>query len=258
MNRMLRPLVAVGFVAAATAVFSQGCADNNSSLFIVGVEYDKPPTCVVTADPTQEELGYGILDVAFRSDYQAWLLVGNQFTPRGSKQTLRTETTRINLRGAEVTLTNSDGSALKDGNTTVGQFSVYGSGYADSSTSEEPGWGLFAADLIPSSVGDILAKPFNGKPGGINTVVATVRVFGNTLGNTSVTSGELSFPIQVCYGCLVQYPLEALVFPTNGGTPTCSAGSTDIPVPGCRVGQDDTVDCRSCQQLSICQTLQTQ
>jgi hypothetical protein len=235
MNRILRLLVTGGLLTAGSIGSATGCADNNSTLFIAGVLYPKAPTCTVTNDPTSEILGSGTLDVAFRTDYQAWLLVGNQFAPRGSKQNLRTETTRIILTGAEVSLAKSSGEAIKGGD-----FSVYGSGFVDSSLSEEPGFGLFEADLIPSTIGATLAAPLIGTAK-INAVVATVKVFGNTLGGQSVESAPLTYPIQVCYGCLVQYPLAAL-----DATNQCLTNSTDAPIPGCRLGQDDYVDCRLC------------
>ncbi len=90
MNSMLRPFVAGAFAALGAAVLTPACADNNSSLVIVGVLYDPPPQCVVRPDPTSTMLGGGTLDLAFIKSYEAALLVGNQMTSRGSKQTLRT------------------------------------------------------------------------------------------------------------------------------------------------------------------------
>jgi hypothetical protein len=241
MNRTLRSLVAGSFIAAATTIFTSACVDNNATMFIVGVLYRVAPGCTVTNDPNNTFLGSGILDVAFTKSYQATLLVGNQYTTRGNKQNLKVETTRVNLKGAEVTLKDSQGNE-------TAKFSVYGSGFADSSKGEDPGYGIFDADLIPESIGQALADQLGKNRDARTQVVASVRVFGDSLGNQSVTSGELSYPIDICYGCLVTYPLTAV-----NGKNECVATATEVPVTGCRLGQDDPIDCRSCKATySVC------
>ena len=235
MNRMLRSLLASGFVAAGLALFTPSCSDNNSSLFITNVLYPPPPQCTIQADLTSVSLGSGTLDLEFTKSYKAALLVGNQLTSRGSKQTLRTETSRVTLRGAEITLTTAQGQELF-------KFSVNGTGFVDVSRGEDSGFGLFGAELIPASIGEQLTGLLGIPPGGSSQVVALVRVFGSTLGNQELTSSELSFPITVCTGCLIEYPLAAIV-PSSG---ECATGVTELPVPGCRPGQDDKIDCRSC------------
>jgi hypothetical protein len=236
MNRMLRSLLAGGVATAGLAIFTASCSDNNSSLFITGVLYSTPPQCVLTADLAETTLGSGTLDLAFTRSYSASLLVGNQLTSRGSKQTLRTETQRVTLRGAEINLTDSTGNSLF-------KFSVNGTGFVDVSRGEDSGFGIFGAELIPASIGEQLVKTLGISPGGSGQVIALTRVFGSTLGNQELTSSELSFPITVCTGCLIQFPLVALT-PTD--PQICIRGATELPIPGCRVGQDDPIDCRSC------------
>jgi hypothetical protein len=232
MNRMVRSLLAGGYATAALAIFTSSCSDNNSSLFITGVMALTPPDCVATPDLTATLLGQGVLDLAFTKSYSAALLVGNQLTSRGSKQTLRTETSRISLRGAEINLTDSKGNTLAN-------FSVNGTGFVDVSRGEDAALGIFGAELIPASVGEKLTPV---PAGGSNQVIALVRVFGQTLGNQDISSSELSFPITYCNGCLIDYPLTA-ISPTDK---TCVGGVNDLPIPGCRPGQDDLIDCRSC------------
>jgi hypothetical protein len=245
---MLRSLVAGAFAAAGVGALTPACSDNNSSLFITAVLYDKAPTCVLTPDPTAEVLGGGVLDLAFTSSYQASLLVGNQLTSRGSKSTLRTETSRVTLRGAEIKLTDSQGNTLYN-------FSVNGTGFVDVSRGEDSGFGIFDAQLIPAPIGtELIGKlrhlkemPGADSLGTSDQVIALVRVFGNTLGNEDITSSELSFPITYCEGCLINFPLEALD-PANSYS--CTQGTQDVPQGGCRLGQDDPVDCRTCAATS--------
>jgi hypothetical protein len=256
---MLRSLVVGAFATVGVAVLAPACADNNSSLFISGVLYDQAPACTVSADLTQPMLGGGTLDLAFRKTYEASLLVGNQLAARGSKETLRAETSRVTLRGAEITLTSSTGAQLN-------RFSVNGTGFVDVSRGEDSGLGIFDAELIPASIGSQLLDRLNqlkSMTGSMSQetsdlVVAHVRVFGDTLGNEDLTSSELSFPITYCEGCLIVYPLAALSIGKDGQQ-HCQNMLTDLPQPGCRPGQDDPVDCRSCSATnSLCDTIPSQ
>jgi hypothetical protein len=246
MNRLFRSLTVGVLAAAGSAVLTPGCADNNSSLFITAVLYDKAPTCTVLPDPTAVVLGTGVIDLAFTKSYEASLLVGNQLTSRGSKETLRTETSRVTLRGAEINITDSTDHTLY-------KFSVNGTGFVDVSRGEDSGFGIFDAELIPAQIGEQLLGRLNTlkqQTGSTSIqtsdeVIAQVRVFGNTLGNTDITSSVLSFPIKYCEGCLIDFPLEA-IGTDKLGRDVCANALTDQPQPGCRVGQDDPIDCRSC------------
>jgi hypothetical protein len=252
MNRMLRPFIAGGVIAAAAAT-AAGCADNNSTLFVYGVLATKAPDCSVTADPGSMMFGDGSLDVAIGSGYWAWLLVGNQYSPRGAKQQLKTETTRVTLTGAEVTLTSaSTGQVITCPSTKNcgGPFSVYGSGFASSSKSEDPGWGAIEVQLLPDAVSAFFrtdpSSPI-GKPGEARTtIVASVRVYGKTLGGQDVESGAFTYPIQVCNGCSILYGDYDLV------TEQCLSKAGMTPVLPCRVGQDSSIPCSSCVGIPIC------
>jgi hypothetical protein len=240
MSRFQRKILAGLVLSGVGIVASAGCADNDSSLFIAGVLAPQPPDCSVTADPTSTMEGGGTLDVLFSYEFRAWLLVGNQLTARGRKQQVRTETARINLRGAEITLTDSGGGEM-------GSFTVPGTGFVTISRSEDPGYGAFLATLIPPNFGSSLGSALVGAPGGsYQTVVANVRVFGDTLGGEEIESAELSYPIRVCYGCTVSYPAEAL----SGDQ--CNVGTSDEKP--CFAGQG-AIDCRACSQYDVCNTV---
>jgi hypothetical protein len=241
MNRMTRFLVA-GTVAAAASISASGCVDNNETLFINGVLALTPPSCVYDPDPTQPILIQGTLDVLFKHSYSAGILVGNQYTPRGVKQNLKAESTRITLRGAEVTLTDSLGAQVQcQGNPNCGSFTVYGTGFVDTNRAEEPAWGFFGAELIPQSVGKFIHDGMTAANLVTKTVYASVRVFGESLGGQEVTSSELTFPIKLCTGCLIDFPLVAL----EGGHCVVSASNLPTEKP-CTKGQDELVDCRYC------------
>jgi hypothetical protein len=220
------------------------CADNNSSLFVSGVMALDRTTCTAKPDNTAVLLPGGIMDVAFTTSYQAFVLVGNQLTQRGSREQLRTETSRVVLRGAEVTLTTLDGKKL-------GNYSTVASGFVNAASGDVPAYAAVAVDIIPSALGSSDAVKNAG------TVLAKIRVFGDTLGNTPVTSSELDFPIRVCNGCLVSYPTEA-ADPTSAGggymcTTAASTTQTSEEASPCIVGQDSTFPCTVCSgAMTLC------
>jgi hypothetical protein len=242
MSRTLRSFFIASLVACLGAGGTSACADNDSSLFIDGVLVPQPPDCTVIGDPTQPIQFNGVLDLALRFNYSAALLVGNQLTPRGDKQNLKIETTRVNLRGAEITITDSSGATIKS-------FSIGGTGFVDSNTGETPGWGIFSTDLIPGPVGVTLLKDLAF--GQSKTYYTKSQVFGDTLGGTSLTSGFLTYPIEVCNGCLIQYPSVAI--DKASGVNKCEASTDTAPTPGCFPGQDGPVDCRNCAStVAVC------
>jgi hypothetical protein len=104
--------------------------------------------------------------------------------------------------------------------------------------------------IIPASIGVDLRESLEGEGLGSSvTVVAEVRVFGHTLGGDEIESAIFNFPIDVCYGCLVAFPLEAV---ENGSCLNATEAAPDFD--GCRAGQDDPIDCRACvvSQPDVC------
>ncbi len=82
--------------------------------------------------------------------------------------------------------------------------------------------------------------------------MARVVVSGTTLDGARVKSPAFSFPIAVCTGCLVDYPLGADDPALPGYQCTVGDSATSIDWP-CRKGQDDLVDCRLCGGIPLCQ-----
>src|SRR4051812_32885375 len=120
------------------------CADNNSSVFVVGVIAVDRTTCIAKPDNTANLLPGGVMDVAFVGSYTGVLLVGNQLTERGSREQLRTETSRVTLRGAEVTLTTLDGKVL-------GNYSTVGTGAVNAASGDVPSYAAMSVNIIPSA-----------------------------------------------------------------------------------------------------------
>jgi hypothetical protein len=216
-----------------------GCADNDSSLYIEGVLAPDAPACEFNPDPGSKKLFSGVLDLAFRTKYEGVVLVGNQLAPRGDKKQLRTETSGLQIRGSEVELSMQD--------QVLDRFSVNGGGFIDTSRAETPGFGLASVTMIPASRGAKLAEQLQGNPSAYRTLIATIRVYGDTLGGIEVTSGDFTFAIDVCWGCLIEYPLEAVVDPADGtGGLVCGGAAEGVTSDQCLRGQDLPIDCRTC------------
>lgn len=235
MRRLISKALMIGIVGTLATGLAPGCADNDSILFVRAVLKAEAPSCIVKPDPSAMFLGGGVIDNAFRDDYWAALLVGNQMARRGKKDLLRTESSRVVLHGAEVRL-------LNDQEATLAEFTVPGSGFVDPGTGDDPGYGILATQLVPSG----LSLPGN------TLVVSEVRVFGESLGGEEIESATLRFPIIICTGCLISYPQSA----DDAAQPGYQCVSTeetteDLP---CHVGQDDPIDCRLCADMPICQS----
>lgn len=207
--------------------------------------------CTVDNSPSSLFITEGTLDLAFRTEYTAALLVGNQLVARGNSSQLRTETSRVELQGAEV--------RLEDGTTRVwGPFTVPGSGFIDPANGATPSYGLTETILVGSSYGAELAKELR-QTLAVRRFTSVVKVLGKTLGGTPVESGEWRFPLTICYACLVGFPPEAN--DPKLSRPNCDlpAGTGTTVAAPCALGQDDTVDCRVCKtsvsptDIGLCQ-----
>jgi hypothetical protein len=237
----LLALVAPCLVAAALP----SCATNDSLMFIVGVAVRKSGACSIKPDLSGSILAKGAMDRQFASEYVAGLLVGNQITQRGSRERVRTETSRVALKGAEVKLESAKGESLAPA------FSTIGTGFVNASDGTDAAPAAMFATLIPASVAPTLPR---------GTVVAKVRVFGTTLGGEDVESSELLFPIEVCDGCMVSFPASSRDL-TAGGTDYQCKQATDATTmvtvgdAPCDPGIDFPVDCTTCSGVyEACQS----
>ena len=175
-------------------------------------------------------LAGGVLDTSFANDtggaYIAALLIGNQLARVGNADQVRTETARITLRGAVVEV--RDPSQGEDA-TPITEYTTDGTGFVDPSSGTNPGYGLMFVELIPP-----------GLALSISRVTVAVRVFGDTLGGDEIESNQLTFPISLCTGCLID-------FTHSDSTGTClPADETTNSATPCRMGQDDLVPCETC------------
>jgi hypothetical protein len=235
--------IAIGAVVVATA-----CVHDDQTLFIRSVQA-APQTvvnnqCIYTPDPTQPVLSNGIVDDAFTDSYFGWMLLGDQMIPQGNPNAPTTETSRIEVEGVIVRITDILGNQL-DNYTRAGAATV------DPSSGTTPGWAVLGAEIVSPKA--IAAAVGNG--GEPVRVITYIKAFGHTLGGTYIESNEFQFPVDICKGCLVIFPagssdptLQALC----GGQPNCKAPATGVVTTQCYLGQDQAIDCRQCGGIGIC------
>ncbi len=244
MKRIVARIGATLVLAGAGGLLasSSGCADNESSLFVRGVMLVDPKTCVVTPDPEGVFIAGGRLDAAISLGYTGALLVGNQLVPRGDGENLRTETSRVELYAADVSIQSLGGSVVQRGDGSAAEYSVPITGFVDPGSDADPGYGIAFVLLIDAATAKDLQATV-AATGLVQELVASVIVRGHTLGGNELETPEYQFPISVCSGCLVTFPGEA-DDPANPG-PDCLLRS-NVEQTACLLGQDSAVDCRLC------------
>jgi hypothetical protein len=238
----LRNSLSVLGVATLCGLVTAGCEDNTSMLFIKGVLATEVTNCVAKPESAAVIRTGGRLDVSLANGYVAALLVGSQLTQRGSREQLRTETARLTLEGAEVTLNDGRGNLLDIG---TNPFTTLGTGFVDPAGGTQPGFGAIFVDVIPAAVKDALLASLGGE----GVVQAKIRVFGTTLGGQSIESGDYTYSIEVCNGCLINYPVTA---DSSGGVGDYECGGTAAASTEtlCGLGQDLMAPCTLCAGAS--------
>lgn len=219
MGQSLQRAVAFLVLVASGGVLASSCAVNESSLFIRGCLEFPADTCVVTPDVSATEIFSGNLDPAQGVGYSGALIVGNQLVARGAPAQVRTETSRIQIQSAVVTIYDSTAA------TVYRTYTVPASGFADPGTSTQPGFG---AVLV------LLVDPLTASEHVGETVVSGVVIKGHTLGGLDLESGEWRFPVNILH---------------RGGlcdlTPCYPGAAPDAMIPTtCHPGFDSITDCR--------------
>ena len=224
--------IAAGALLSCAALSMAGCAENESSLFVIGVFAIGETQCLAEPDSSAVLLSAGVVDRLLANGYQAAFLVGSHLTEQGSREKIRTETSRLHIQGAHVTIYNTAGAeiAVPDAAAT---------GLVHPASGTDPGLAAVFAQLIrPADFGAL------GAPG---QIIVRVRFFGRTLGGQEIESGDYDFPVRVCDGCLISYPSEAADPTAPPGQYLCDPGvqiSTETVI--CNVGQDASLPCTAC------------
>lgn len=97
--------------------------------------------------------------------------------------------------------------------------------------------------LIHDNVGQQLAAAID-RQGTVVPMMIRLEILGETLSGDPIVSNLFTYPIEVCRGCLLEFPAEADDPDLPGRD--CSFSTGELPADPCRFGQDDLIDCRSC------------
>jgi hypothetical protein len=250
MNRVLgRCLAGLVIATGALAVVTSACVHDDSSFFVQAAIYPQPQgsgTCTYTANPSQNFISHGTLDVAFARQYRAVFLLANQLVAQSNPNQVQTETANINVQGAIVRDTDAAGNQLD-------KFTSLTSGTVYAAVGGTPGYSAIDATVVsPTAAG----AAGNGK-----TVVAYIKFYGHTLGGQYIESNEFEYPVDICNGCLIQFSAADINtcyqnIPNcegavgDGGTASTSTGGSQA-VP-CHLGQDTLIDCSQCLLYPAC------
>jgi hypothetical protein len=149
------------------------------------------------------------MDVGIIGTYGCNLLLGNQLAPRGN-DSLRTETSRIQIYAFDVTVTDIAGAV-------VGEFSSPAAGFVDPGQAPSAGYGAVGATLIDFNTAKLMADRGDAE-GRVQPVLSTVIARGRTLGGTEVESAPWSFPLEICRNCACDpqcsLPVDAELLPS--------------------------------------------
>jgi hypothetical protein len=213
-----------------------GCVENEQTFFIEHVKKQpEGPDCTVTAGDAY--IFRGGLDVFFDSPYIASVLVTNHIASRESYESGRAESSGIYIDYAEsYVLVNGE---------LVGERAREPLEHYLEPESSKP----IAVTMIPYGALYDLQVELNCPPLGIPTptafrpepALAVVRLFGHTAGGKEVQTQELSFPIEYCCGCLINW---------NNCRDECSKFCEDLETvnglcyPGVANGTSALPDCR--------------
>ncbi|MEO6420576.1 MAG: hypothetical protein ABIP39_14275, partial [Polyangiaceae bacterium] len=170
-----------------------------------------------------------------------------QLIAQGNHDLLRTETANVTLQGAIVRVTDASGTEIKS-------FTSLSSGFVAPGNGTTASFGSIAVTLIDPATSDLLRSTLPAH--GSKLLVAYFKIFGQTLGGTSVETDEFQFPINVCNGCLVVFPAgsqdEALFAVEKKPNCKSATAATTMMATPCVIGQDVPIDCRTCQGLAVC------
>jgi hypothetical protein len=201
------------------------------NLFIRGVlvpplRVPETSPCVYASDPNSYDLAVGRLDMALTSRYAPTLLIGNATGADGG-----TDIARMALTGVDVHITDLGGAAIADVHDDA-------SGFVDGASGGSPAYAILQATLLDENA----VRAATASTARVR-VLAHVTALAKDLDGSAVRSTPFDFPIDLCRGCLVVTP----------PAPATCAQPPDprVPVP-CVVGQDQIVDCRSCQSNPAC------
>jgi hypothetical protein len=245
----IRKAIARLVVAGSVLLVLASCLEDAPALFIVhNMNFDQA-TCEGISASTQSFRSNGFMDLTIARTYVMFPKVDNLMSPSGASSLGgggvggAFEGNRVTLSHALVGFTTPAGfdvpmprnleipisGTLEPGSTLLGEIPVI----------NEPLGVQLAASTQLDDRGEQVP------------IEVSVQYFGLTTSGTEVESNVFTFPMNLCMGCLLDFPLEAA--DPLAEPPNCRGilidelyEVADIDC-GCHPGQDEALDCRCCR-----------
>ena len=238
------------FLLAVSLLFMSGCLEETPALFIVSNSALSSSCQPVASTDISAIVSRGVMDLTVATTYHMFPNVENLMESSGSSSLggglSGTEGNRVTLQRADVTFVPEESLSVAMPNRTI----------PISGTLEPGGRGVVELEVIHDILGDSLSgDPRLRDRGSTVFVEVHVQFIGVTTSGTSVESNLFTFPMELCRGCLLDFPLEAndpLDTQPNCRAESGESGTSTIEMP-CLPGQDETLDCRICRVLLLAQ-----
>ena len=228
----------------AALIVAGACVQDTPAIFIVqnsALDNGCEPTKTATGDV----LGAGRMDLTVATTYRMHLLVENLMSNSGTAS-LGGGTITADYEGNRVTFTNAFVS-IQGPPSGLGVALPEEQAIPISGTLEPANTAVVSMDVIGNALGLQLAAAIETR-GMVVPLTVSVRFEGTTTSGTSVESNQFMFPLEVCRGCLLEFPLAAT--DSTFTPPNCLNTSEDQTVESsCLPGQDDPLDCRDCRAI---------
>lgn len=196
---------------------------------------------------------HGTLDLMIANRYEFFGLIDNKLEQTSaisgeSVQQLRTDASTVMLTGAEMTVRVDKSTGPLKGWNPASSVTTYYMPVAGMVESKRSTWSRFP--LIHSVLGEQLRTRFRNDPNkytALQRVTVDVQVEGEMLDGTVIRTQKLSYPVDLCWGCLAtpdtaipgvgQLSPEELLA-------TCSQKNISSNfIQPCVVGNDDAIPC---------------
>lgn len=239
-------LIRVGCLIA-TAWLLSACAENTPEIYILqnaSTDDDCEPSTTSDAFVSR-----GTLDLFVTNQYVMFPLARNSMVPSegvsfggaggagGGLAGTDWEANTVTLRRARVEFNAPDALGVP----LPSDFEIPISGSIN--PEDEAAVGL---QVVTPSIGNALAaSPLLQASSSSVTMLVRIKFFGVTGAGREVDSNEFVFPIELCVGCLLDVPPEAVdpAFPSPNCRIADGFDSTTVS-DSCFIGQDQPVDCR--------------
>jgi hypothetical protein len=238
-----------------------GCQDREIAMSILNVRPFDMETCSPISDDNVFQTS-GTIDMALRNTYSATLKVESNLVDIPSSKGFRASDNRVStnailLRSATIEFSTLDqlsaqippkrsiplSGTLNEGTDLL----LTGVEFLDANTLDQI---RNSQEFISTAQGE--AKPVRTSI----TLLARIRLSGETLDGREAESNEFLYPIEVCNGCRVSYPADLVV--QRGGALTCPPPSADSEDSDTEltctagIGMDSMfADCRTCQGIAV-------